>query len=314
MATHSCMNKTYPRQFYIVVSILLVTLLGNGWLLWQREIQKDTIAELSARTSTQTNTIDQQAKQLSAASSTILSLRTTIENVREDLDELEDDYREEKNKNDDFEDQIRNISRTVGDLDKLSKTDEELLQKYSRVYFLNENYVPSDLDKIDDTYLQDGKEDQYFHGDAMSFLEDMFDEAEDDGFELEIVSAYRSFDEQNFLKGQHTLVYGEGANTFSADQGFSEHQLGTTIDITIDEVGGAYTSFAETEAYEWLEDNAHKYGFILSYPEDNSFYVFEPWHWRFVGVDLAKDLHRKGDHFYDWEQREIDEYLIKIFD
>ena len=60
--------------------------------------------------------------------------------------------------------------------------------------------------------------------------------------------------------------------------------------------------------------NAYKYGFTLSYPEENGYYIFEPWHWRFVGTDLADDLRRDNAHFYDWEQRKIDEYLISIFD
>lgn len=148
----------------------------------------------------------------------------------------------------------------------------------------------------------------------MEFLEDMLDAAKDDGIDLKVLSAYRSFDEQISVKQSHTVVYGSGANTFSADQGYSEHQLGTTVDLTTPEINGAYESFADTDAYQWLQKNAYKYGFILSYPEGNAYYVFEPWHWRFVGVDLARDLHRKGDNFYDWDQRKIDEYLIKIFD
>jgi D-alanyl-D-alanine carboxypeptidase len=109
-------------------------------------------------------------------------------------------------------------------------------------------------------------------------------------------------------------VYGSGANTFSADQGYSEHQLGTTVDITDETVGGTYASFAQTEAYEWLLDNAYKHGFILSYPEGNEFYIFEPWHWRFVGTDLARDLQRSDDDFYTMDQREIDKYRLEMFD
>jgi zinc D-Ala-D-Ala carboxypeptidase len=142
----------------------------------------------------------------------------------------------------------------------------------------------------------------------------MLDDAAEDGIDLKVVSAYRSFDEQDDLKGQYTQLYGSGANTFSADQGYSEHQLGTTLDLTTPTIGGAYTSFATTEAFAWLRANAYKYGFILSYPENNTFYVYEPWHWRFVGEDLARDLHRADAHFYDWDQRKIDEYLISIFD
>ena len=140
------------------------------------------------------------------------------------------------------------------------------------------------------------------------------EEAEDDDIDITIISAYRSFDEQNALKGQFTQVYGEGANAFSADQGFSEHQLGTTVDFGTSAITSAQAVFVDTEAYQWLLKNAHRFGFVLSYPENNGFYIFEPWHWRFVGEDLARDLKRDDAYFYDWDQREIDEYLISIFD
>ncbi len=248
------------------------------------------------------------------ASSTIAELAERLSMTAEELEDVERDLRHEEDKNEDFEDQIKAISGTVGILDKLSKTDEELLQKYSRTYFLNENFVPMKLSKIETKYILPGRQEQYFHGDAIDFLNDMLDDAENDGMDLKVLSAYRSFDEQQSLKGQYTQVYGSGANAFSADQGYSEHQLGTTVDISDQVTGGAYTSFAQTEEYKWLLENAHKYGFILSYPEDNGFYVFEPWHWRFVGIDLASDLRRENADFYTWDQRTIDEYLVKIFD
>ncbi len=251
---------------------------------------------------------------LATASTTNLALQEELRGIKEELEGLADDYRDEKDRNEEFEDQIRDLAGTLGDLDKLAKTDEELLQKYSKVYFLNENYIPSRLRKIDDEYVQSGKPEQYFHAQAIDKLEDMLDAAKDDGHDIKVTSAYRSFDAQSELKGQYSQIYGTGANTFSADQGYSEHQLGTTLDLTTPEVNGAYTSFKDTEEYQWLLANAHRFGFILSYPEDNTFYIFEPWHWRFVGTDLARDLHRADAHFYDWEQREIDQYLLTIFD
>ena len=258
--------------------------------------------------------LQEKNTKLAAASSTIAKLNGDLANIKDELEELADDYRDEKDRNEEFEGQIRHLAGTLGDLDKLAKTDKELLQKYSKVYFLNENYVPERLKKINDRYILDGKGDQYFHARAIDQLEDMLADARRADIDLKVVSAYRSFDEQTDLKGQHTQGYGTGANAFSADQGYSEHQLGTTIDLTIDSVGGTYASFADTEAYQWLLDNAHKYGFILSYPHDNTFYIFEPWHWRFVGEDLARELKKDNAHFYDWEQREIDKYLLTIFD
>ncbi len=248
------------------------------------------------------------------ASSTIHELSQRLALTNEELEDIERDLRREKNRNEEFEDQIKEISGTVGVLDKLSKTDKELLQKYSRTYFLNENFVPMKLAKVPDKYVLAGKKDQYFHGDAVEFLTDLLDEAQDEGFDLKIVSAYRSFDEQQAVKGQFTQIYGSGSNAFSADQGYSEHQLGTTVDLTDPITSGAYLSFANTNEYKWLLDNAHRFGFILSYPEGNNFYIFEPWHWRFVGTDLATDLHRQKALFYEWDQRKIDEYLVNIFD
>ncbi|PJC82708.1 hypothetical protein CO006_02150, partial [Candidatus Roizmanbacteria bacterium CG_4_8_14_3_um_filter_35_14] len=61
-------------------------------------------------------------------------------------------------------------------------------------------------------------------------------------------------------------------------------------------------------------ENAYKYGFILSYPKQNTYYQFEPWHWRFVGMTLATKLHDTNQYFYNLAQREIDLYLISIFD
>jgi len=257
------------------------------------------------------NFIQNQANDLKVA---LASASSTIEDIRDNLGDLADDYADERNRNEEFEDQIRDLSGTLGDLDKLAKIDEELLQKYSKVYFLNENYVPPKIEEISDRYILEGKEPQSFDSRALDFLEDLLRDARRDDIDLKVVSAYRSFDEQSTLKGQFTQVYGSGANAFSADQGYSEHQLGTTVDITVASVGGTFASFADTEAYVWLLNNAYKHGFILSYPEGNDFYIFEPWHWRFVGEDLARDLQRSDDSFYTMDQREIDEYRLEMFD
>jgi len=221
---------------------------------------------------------------------------------------------EEREKNEIFAEQIGAISQTVDELVKLRGLDKELLQKYSKVYFLNENYAPKSLSKIDEKYLQNPKEDEYIHGSVLAFLYRLLDDARSAEVNLEIISAFRSFNEQAQLKSSYKMTYGTGANRFSADQGYSEHQLGTAVDFTTKELGADFSDFGKTDAYEWLLANAHKYGFILSYPEGNKYYVFEPWHWRFVGIRLANELHGTGKYFYDMDQRKIDEYLISIFD
>jgi LAS superfamily LD-carboxypeptidase LdcB len=212
------------------------------------------------------------------------------------------------------ESQVGQVSGTVNTLEKLSKTDPELLQKYSKVFFLNEHYVPTRLVDIQNKNKYSESKDLEIHFEVKPHLEEMLADALKAGVEIYVASAHRSFDEQQVLKGQYTTTYGSGANQFSADQGYSEHQLGTTVDLITVGIGGTLDGFDDTSAYQWLLNNAYKYGFVLSYPKNNTYYIFEPWHWRFVGVGFATYLHSTGQDFYDLDQRKIDEYLVSIFD
>ena len=214
-----------------------------------------------------------------------------------------------------FQDQIQNIAGTVSVLEKLSKTDTELLKKYSKVYFLNENYIPEKLVDISPEYIFEINRVHKIHENVSPFLKQLMDSATNAGMDMKIVSAYRSFGEQASLKSTYKVTYGAGtANKFSADQGYSEHQLGTTIDLTTPKIGSLLTGFDKTTAYTWLKENAHRYGFIVSYPKENSFYIFEPWHWRFVGVELATRIYNEKTYYYALDQRDINQYLVKIFD
>lgn len=308
------MNFSQNAVLYFCGLIAIIGIVASTYLALQNQDKDLQIETLFQERNAILQKSNIQISELSAASTTIKELETTLSDLQEDLENLADSYRDEKDRNEDFEDQIRGLSGTLGDLDKLAKIDKELLTKYSKVYFLNENYTPDRLKQIDDKYILEGKKDQYFHASAIENLEDMLIAANKAGMDLKIVSAYRSFDEQVDVKGQFSQVYGLGANSFSADQGYSEHQLGTTVDLTNTEVGGTYDSFANTDEYKWLLKNAYKYGFILSYPENNTFYVFEPWHWRFVGTELARDLDRNNSSFYEMNQRDIDKYLLNLFD
>jgi LAS superfamily LD-carboxypeptidase LdcB len=228
--------------------------------------------------------------------------------------DFETQYNIEKNKVSDLGSQVSDLQGTVGTLQKLSETDPELLKKYSRVYFLNENYKPRSLSKIDPKYTYNSDQTYEFYTDTLPFLNLLLSTAQADGVDLKVISAYRSFGEQTSLKTSYKMTYGLGADKFSADQGYSEHQLGTAVDFTTSTVGDSFTGFENTPAYQWLLDNAYTFGFIMSYPEGNTYYQYEPWHWRFVGRDLAKKLHDEQKNFYDLDQRAIDQYLISFFD
>lgn len=214
-----------------------------------------------------------------------------------------------------YNQQLQELAATVGILDKISKTDRELLQKYSSVYFLNENYIPTNLADIDPQYLYRPETSLQVHANVKIYLEKLLAAAHADNMPLLILSGYRSFGTQAALKSGYKVTYGAGtANAFSADQGYSEHQLGSTVDFTTPKGGANLGNFENSGGYEWLEEHAHTYGFILSYPDGNRFFQYEPWHWRFVGIELAARLKNEGKHFYDLDQREINQYLSKIFD
>ncbi len=273
--------------------------------------------------------LKQQIKSLEASAAllgdTIQSLRDHIARYKENVALLEKQKSDlaaalaaEQNKTSVFEAQINEISGTVGTLEKLSKLDPELLEKYSKVYFLSENYAPANLSPINAEFLYDKNKPQLILSGVRPFLEAMLESAKRDGIDLKVVSTYRSFYEQTSIKYGYKSTYGSGANQFSADQGYSEHQLGTTADFTTPEIkpeiNSAFVKFEESKAYRWLTDNAYKFGFVLSYPKNNLYYQFEPWHWRFVGKELAGKLRDASMYFYEMSQRDIDQYLVKIFD
>jgi len=251
-------------------------------------------------------------EELGTASIKADELEKSLAETRAANEELKTTLEAEQKKNSAFERQIKGISHTVGTLEKLSKTDPELLQKYSKVYFLNEHYVPAQLSDIPKEYISNTP--QQLHTKVLPDLTQLIEDAAEDEVEIRVASAYRSFGTQAALKQGYRVTYGSGANQFSADQGYSEHQLGTTVDFTTPALGSAFSSFEGTEAYAWLLENAHKYGFVLSYPKGNAYYQFEPWHWRFVGERLARTLRRNDQYFYDMDQRQIDTYLVDIFD
>ncbi len=241
-------------------------------------------------------------------------LEKQVAAMRDENGYLQRKLAEEQNKNNSFQDQISGIASTIGTLDKLSKTDRELLQKYSKVYFLNENYVPESLSDVPADFIYEKSKNIKVHTKMLPFLEKLMQAAKNENSPVQIISGYRSFNDQNSLKQSYKVTFGTGANKFSADQGYSEHQLGTALDFTTSDLGIGFGGFKKTQGYTWLLDNAYKYGFILSYPESNAYYQFEPWHWRFVGVKLATTLHNENQNFYDLDQRTIDNYLINIFD
>jgi D-alanyl-D-alanine carboxypeptidase len=128
--------------------------------------------------------------------------------------------------------------------------------------------------------------------DAAKALEDMFTSAKKDNISLKLASGYRSYALQQQVYVGYVKNSGIAkADTFSARQGHSEHQTGLAADVEPDsQVCELDVCFKNTPEGQWLAVNCFKYGFIIRYQENKQTvtgYQFEPWHIRYVGVDLA---------------------------
>lgn len=162
------------------------------------------------------------------------------------------------------------------------------------------DYVPSNLGKPPvATNTQKTAEEQSLRTTIFDATEQLFADAKTAGHDIFIASGYRSFDLQQMYYSNYVRVSGQAeADKYSAKPGTSEHQTGIAFDISLsDRSCYLEACFGETKAGQWLASNAYKYGFILRYPADKTTttgYQYEPWHFRFVGKDLAVALKDSG--------------------
>lgn len=162
------------------------------------------------------------------------------------------------------------------------------------------DYVPAEL-KIPDVYTRTDKSDieRSVRSDIEQPLIDMFNAAENDGYNLMIGSGYRSAALQKVYFDNLANSIGEdAANQSIAYPGQSEHQTGLAVDISaVSRQCYLDNCFAATSDGQWLANNSYKYGFTLRYPsgkESITGYRYESWHFRYVGVDLATALYQSG--------------------
>ncbi len=157
--------------------------------------------------------------------------------------------------------------------------------------YLDEDYIPSKLETIDANYSLGEK--KLVNVARISF-EFLAKKAKEDGYNIRAVSTYRSYDYQTTLYNNYAKEDGvNNADQYSARPGFSEHQTGLAVDI--DNVDNDYMHFENTTEFTWMQENAYKYGFILRYPKDKEYitgYTYEPWHYRYVGVDIASFIYK----------------------
>ncbi|MED4603579.1 M15 family metallopeptidase, partial [Paenibacillus validus] len=165
---------------------------------------------------------------------------------------------------------------------------------------LPEDYKPQDLvDPNVPFTFKEKLEKRKMRKEAAAALEKLFQAAKDAGLPLAGVSAYRSHETQTALYNNYVKQEGEvKANKYSAKPGHSEHETGLAIDVAgSNGKCPAQDCFGATQEAKWLAEHAHEYGFIIRYPKGKEAitgYQYEPWHLRYVGVDLAKDIVKQG--------------------
>lgn len=184
---------------------------------------------------------------------------------------------------------------------------DDLLILVSHDYGLGRDYVPADLVPLAD-YLPPAVTLGYpteVRAVIVEPLLQMISDMQAAGLAPTVISGYRSYYSQSIAWDKWHARYPDWANRISMPPGHSEHQLGTTIDFGSPELAEIigeedvefHTYFYKTSEGKWLADHAHEYGFILSYPA-NSYeltqFFYEPWHFRYVGVELAGELKETG--------------------
>ena len=170
--------------------------------------------------------------------------------------------------------------------------DDGIKMLVNKFHYLNEDYLPDDIVPISNWYAYEGhstKKEVYDH------YVSMWNDANEQGLVLLVNSSYRTFEEQQ-------EQYDMSNDDYASRPGYSEHQTGLALDIVSDGVQG--NEFENTDEFKWLQENAHKYGFILRYPKDKEYitgYNYESWHYRYVGEELATKVKESGltyDEYY----------------
>ena len=172
--------------------------------------------------------------------------------------------------------------------------EEKEVMLVNKSFSLSRNYVPKNLVQPDIIYLDSVEgEEKFLEKDTAIAIEKLFYEAKMENIKLYATSGYRSYELQKEIYNNRVKSQGKVmADKYVARPGESEHQTGLALDIT-----NEIRSFTgDTKEANWLENNSYKLGFIVRYPEDKEYitgYNYEPWHLRYVGLEIAKQIHER---------------------
>lgn len=182
----------------------------------------------------------------------------------------------------------------------IQEDDTDVTMLINKFYALPEGYVPADLVPLDKYACVQGEDFSCQDVEQIELRKEVYDAyiefcdaASKENINIRAIAGYRSYDYQAGLWNYNASVYGEAyADEYYARPGQSEHNSGLCIDITFN--GYNYNEIENYDGYEWILNNAHKYGFILRYPKDKvdvTRYGYESWHFRYVGKEAAKVIY-----------------------
>lgn len=175
----------------------------------------------------------------------------------------------------------------------------------NKFYHLGKDYVPENLEKINEEYARSGME---LVDVAKNAFEKMAEQAKKDNSPIIAMSSYRSYDYQLDLYNKYVENDGvSAADTYSARAGYSEHQTGLCVDIYDGVLD--YTNFEKSDSFKWMQENAYQYGFILRFPkgkENITGYQYESWHYRYVGKKIAKYIKEHNITFEEYYAKFIE--------
>ncbi len=188
---------------------------------------------------------------------------------------------------------------------ELTDTSKDTLMIVNKHYKIEDNYKPDNLVTVDAEHGYPNK----IRADVYEEFKKMYEEAKKDNVKIFIASPYRSYSDQNVLYTYYVNTDGKkNADTYSARPGFSEHHTGLAMDL-IPEYGLDLDTFENSDGFKWMQENAYKFGFILRYPKDKEYitgYIYEPWHYRYVGTSTATTIKNEGLTFEEYY-----EYYVK---
>ncbi len=173
---------------------------------------------------------------------------------------------------------------------KKTNTDDFYKVIVNKYYYLDENFTPPSLVYQSIRY---GRSDVQLEAKAYEQYKKMFEAAKKENLTLYLNSAYRSYKSQKEVYKEYEIKEGKNASNYAALPGYSEHQTGLALDIF--KPGATTKTFEKTNEFKWLQENAHKFGFILRYPkgkENITGYSYESWHYRYVGEEIATYIYK----------------------